>query len=252
MVDIHTHILAGLDDGSGSLDESVAMLRMAAGDGTTDIVATPHANNQYTYQPGVVDAKIAELAAAAGPSIHIHRGCDFHLSYDNIQDALASPSKYSINGRGYLLVEFSDLLIPKTTEDVFFQMSQAGLTPIVTHPERNPLLQQRLERLAAWVEAGCLMQVTALSFLGRFGRAAKSFADDLLQRNLVHVVASDAHDTRHRPPLLREAFEYVRKARGEAVARALFVDNPRATLTGEPIAPLAAIAPAPAKAFDLG
>lgn len=211
------------------------MLRLAAAGGSTDIVATPHANFEYTFDPDFVAWKLTELRAAAGGLIQIHSGCDFHLSFDNIRDALESPAKYSINHKNYLLVEFSDMLIPDSTDDVFHQMFTVGIVPILTHPERNPILQKQIERLERWVRMGCLVQVTAHSFLGRFGKQAKNTADLLLRRDLIHIVASDAHDTKHRPPLLAEAFHYVSEHRGPACAEALFVRNPRATLTGAAI-----------------
>jgi protein-tyrosine phosphatase len=234
-VDVHSHILPGVDDGAKTLEESVAMLRLAVEGGTTDIVASPHANHEFKFEPDIVAAKLEEMRRAINGAIRIHTGCDFHLSYDNIQDSLLHPTKYTINHKNYVLVEFSDLLIPKTTEDVFYQMQAAGMTPIITHPERNMLLHKRLEGLAAWVESGCLLQVTAGSFLGRFGKQAKAFADRLLQQGLVHIVASDAHDTKYRPPSLREAYAYVSKACGPGRAEMLFVKNPTATLTGAPL-----------------
>ena len=195
MIDIHSHILPGLDDGSKSLEESVAMLRQAAAAGTTDIVASPHANQEYVFDPLVVEQKIGELQAAVGDAPQIHYGCDFHLTLENIEDALRVPGRYSINHRGYLLVEFSDFLIPKTTDEIFARMMKAGLRPIVTHPERNQLLQRRLPELEAWVAQGVHMQVTAQSLLGRFGKTAKGCAHELMGRGLVHFLASDAHNT---------------------------------------------------------
>jgi len=211
------------------------MLRLAAESGTTDIVASPHANHEYKFDPGLIAEKLQELRRAIDGAIRIHTGCDFHLSYDNIQDSLKYPSKYTINHQSYVLVEFSDMLIPKTTDDVFYQMQAAGMTPIITHPERNMLLQKRLDKLDTWVQSGCLVQVTGASFLGRFGKQAKTFADRLLELGLVHVVASDAHDTKHRPPSLKEAYEYVSKVCGWARAELLFVKNPGAVLTGDPL-----------------
>jgi protein-tyrosine phosphatase len=224
-----------VDDGAKTLEDSIAMLRLAAASGTSDIVASPHANHEFKFEPEVIAAKLQVLRQAVDGVIRIHTGCDFHLSYDNIQDSLQNPSKYAINHKSYILVEFSDLLIPKTTDDVFYQMQAAGMTPIITHPERNMLLQKRLDKLETWVESGCLLQVTALSFLGRFGKQAKVFADRLLERGLVHIVASDAHDMKYRPPSLKEAYEYVSKACGPTRAEMLFVKNPAATLTGAPL-----------------
>ncbi len=235
MVDIHSHILPELDDGSRSLDESVEMLRIAVESGTTDIAATPHANVEYRFDPDVVERKIEELKAAAGAAPRIHRGCDFHLSYDNIQDAIANPAKYTINGKRYLLVEFSDLVIFNNTSEVFGRLLEARMVPIITHPERNMLLQQRMEQLRAWAESGCLLQVTAQSLLDRFGRRARSFALDLMRNGLVHVIASDAHDALDRTPRMDEAFEFVAREFTPQHAETLFIANPQAVLAGEPI-----------------
>lgn len=235
MVDIHSHILSGLDDGAETLDESIAMLRLAADSGTTDIVASPHANSEFTFDPDLIGQKIAELQDAAGPLPRIHRGCDFHLTLENIQDALAHPPKYAINHLCYLLVEFSDLLIPRTTQEIFARLQAAGLTPIITHPERNALLHARLDQLRSWVENGALVQVTAGSLLGGFGRTAKSVATELMNRNLVHFIASDAHDTTYRTPVLRDAYEYVEKTWSPSLAETLFTTAPQAVIAGEEI-----------------
>jgi len=182
------------------------MLRLAQAAGTTDIVATPHANPEYQFDPDRISEEIERLAQAAGPAPRIHRGCDFHLAYDNVQDAIAHPSKYTINHGCYLLVEFSDLLILQNIGEVFDRLLEAGMVPVITHPERNWLLQQRGEQLRSWVERGCLLQVTAASLLGRFGRRAKRFSDLLLQAGLVHFIASDAHDPEDRTPDMRGAY----------------------------------------------
>jgi protein-tyrosine phosphatase len=235
VIDIHSHILHGLDDGSKSLDESIKMVRMAAAGGTTDIVASPHANQEYQFDPQVVEQKIGEVQAAVGDSPQIHYGCDFHLTLENIEDAVRSPGKYSIDHRGYLLVEFSDFLIPKTTDQIFARLIRAGLRPIVTHPERNQLLQNRLPEIENWVAQGVLVQVTALSLLGRFGKTAKRSADDLMGHGLAHFVASDAHDTRWRTTDLGASRLYVEKHFGAEAAERVFEENPRAVLAGVPI-----------------
>ncbi len=208
------------------------MLEMAASGGTTDIVATPHSDLTYTFRPDLMEERIASLTAALHGRIRIHTGCDFHLYFDNIQDCLKHPAKYTINHKRYLLVEFADSHVAKTTPEVFNRMMSLDITPVVTHPERNPLLQERMDDLADWVRAGCLVQVTALSFLDRFGKRARRAADELMDRGLVHFVASDAHDIEHRPPLLADAFAYIADRYGADRATALFADNPRATLTG--------------------
>jgi protein-tyrosine phosphatase len=208
------------------------MLRQAAAAGTTDIVASPHANQDYEFDPQVVERKIGELQAAAGEVPRIHYGCDFHLTLENIEDALRSPGKYSIDHRGYLLVEFSDFLIPKTTEQLFASMMKVGLRPIVTHPERNQLLQRRLPELETWVAQGAHLQVTAQSLLGRFGKTARNCAHELMGRGLVHFLASDAHDTKWRTTALDQARQYVDRQFGSEVGLRLFEENPRSVLAG--------------------
>ena len=108
MTDIHCHLLHGIDDGAKTLEVSLAMLEAAAAAGTTDIVATPHADTQYGFQPELIVERIAELKAANASEIRIHNGCDFHLTFDNVADAIANPAKYTINHKRYLLVELSD------------------------------------------------------------------------------------------------------------------------------------------------
>jgi protein-tyrosine phosphatase len=238
MIDIHSHILPGLDDGAEDIGQSLAMLDVAAAAGTTDIVASPHANFQFRYEPQVVDSRIAELRALRPGGPRIHRGCDFHLIPENIQEAMADPARYSINGKGHLLVEFSDLMIPKTSLNIFRNMLGARLVPVITHPERNMLLQRRFDEMAAWVEAGCLMQVTGLSLLGQFGKQAKTAAEELMRRGMVHFIASDAHDATFRPPALDKVYSHVEERYGERVAQVLLVENPGAALNGEACGPM--------------
>ena len=235
LIDLHCHILPGLDDGPETLEQSVAMLRVAAAAGTSDLVASPHANFEFPFDPDTVCRKIQELAAAAATPVRLHRGCDFHLQYDNIQDALANPSKYTIDGGPYLLVEFSELLIVRSTDEVFERFRQAGIVPIITHPERNFLLHRRSARLRSWVEAGCLVQVTAQSLLGRFGPEARRAAHRLVEQGLVHVVASDAHDAEDRPPRLDLAHQRLSRKYGQGWADLLCRVNPAAVLAGQPL-----------------
>jgi len=234
MVDIHSHILPGVDDGSKSLEESVAMVKMAAEAGTTDIVATPHASLQYSFKPEAVGQRAAELAAAV-PEVRIYTGCDFHLSFDNIQDALANPRKYTINQKQYLLVEFPDMVTFSTTPQIFGELRRAGMVPIVTHPERNAFLQEKMDEMARWVEEGAYIQITGQSFFGMFGRRARDSAHELMKRGLVHFIASDAHDLTHRTTRLRESFDYIAGKFGSGVAERVFEQNPAAVVAGEPV-----------------
>lgn len=232
MIDIHSHILPGLDDGAATLEEAVAMVRLAAAAGTTDIVASPHSSLRYAFDAETVKRKIAELNEASCNILHIYPGCDFHLTVENIEDALSNPERYTINHGCYLLIEFPDFSIPKATMEILDRLLGAGIVPVITHPERHPLLKKSLEQLRLWVESGCLVQVTAQSFSGRFGKSAAQAARTLMGEGLVHFVASDAHGISDRTPKLDKAWQYVAAHYGEALARTILIDNPRAALSG--------------------
>ena len=233
MIDIHHHLLFGLDDGPTDIETSLAMIDMAAGEGITHIVCTPHANARWTFDPEINRRKLDEIASQAKSTVTLGLGCDFHLSYDNIEDALRNRDKYTINGRQYLLVEFADLMIPATISDSFYEMTVAGLQPIITHPERNFTIQRHPERMKEWLRGGCLVQLTAGSLTGRFGKTAQAMAMQFLEKNWVHFLATDAHNVQSRPPHLREAYEIVAKRFGTETAERLCVENPRAAFNGE-------------------
>jgi protein-tyrosine phosphatase len=240
MIDIHHHLLWGMDDGASTFEASIAMAKMAAADGITHIVCSPHSNGQYVYDPPIIDAKIAELQERLdGDSIGVKlgRGCDFHMSYENIQEAKVDPTKFSINGLGYLLVEVPDYGLPRGLTEIFYQLQLAGLTPILTHPERNPTLQNDQDRIAEWLQRGVLVQVTAGSVLGRMGKHAERMAHELLENRWVHFLATDAHNTTSRAPKMREAMELVATKYGPDYAHLLCVSNPLAVFMGKPMPP---------------
>lgn len=236
MVDLHCHILPGLDDGAASLDTSLDMLRVAAESGITDIVATPHANLRYAFDPSAVDAAVTALRAAAGDGPRVHYGCEMHITPENIERAIREPWHYTIGHCGYLLVEFDNQFVPKNSGRILARLREAGARPVIAHPERNPILRERRQEVAGWVEEGCLLQVTAQSLVGQFGRSAESAGLGLVGDGLAHCVASDAHDPRRRPPVLREARRLVESAFGAETAYALFQENPRAILYGRAVA----------------
>jgi len=208
------------------------MLRAAAAAGTTDIVATPHANLQFKFDPALNRQLADSLAVELKGQIRIHLGCDFHLTFDNIRNLMEVPSSFTIDGGPYLLVEFSDLIIFKNTGEIFQQLLDAGIVPIITHPERNSLLQQRLPELRTWAEQGCLMQVTTQSLTGYWGSRARKFSETLMAENLVHVFASDGHDLENRPARMDQAYALVKSDWGEARANRLFIENPQAIIDG--------------------
>jgi protein-tyrosine phosphatase len=237
MIDIHHHLLFGLDDGPRAIEVSLAMAEMSIQNGVTHIVCTPHSSEQFAFDPQANQERLALLQEQLGERITLGLGCDFHLMYENIEDAIAHPSKYSINGKNCLLVEFPNHSISRSMTEIFFRLSLAGLTSIITHPERNPVVVRHPERLAEWLRAGCFVQITAASLDGRFGKTAQQVSHDLLRQNWVHFIATDAHDVTSRPPKLREAYDTVAAKYGRETAERLCVTNPRAAFYGEPMPP---------------
>ena len=244
MVDIHCHILPGIDDGPQSWELTAEMCRVAALDGITHIVATPHCNHEFAYDRDRYTDMLGELSDSAEGKLTFSLGCDLHFSYDNIQDALAHPRRYTIGESQYLLVEFSNFGIPPEVKRDLLFISSSGMVPIITHPERNRPLLNKPEIVLELVEQDCLVQVTANSFTGYWGSRSQKMAEWLLQRQAIHVIASDAHDPARRPPVLSEARKVVTELAGAEVADALLVQNPAAIVDGESL-------PGPAGAGEL-
>jgi protein-tyrosine phosphatase len=232
MVDVHCHILPGLDDGPDNIELSLAMAESAIADGITHVVATPHFSSEYSFDYSRVSALREELQSRIGDRLILASGCDFHLNPENLDALRGDAPRFCINQRDYLLVEFNEYSIPPAMDQTLHEIQLLGVRPIITHPERNAILRLQTGRLAKWVQLGCFIQVTAGSLTGTFGPGAQKDAWRWIADGLVHVVASDAHNMRGRPPRLQPAFDLVREQFGEAKARGLFVENPMAAFEG--------------------
>lgn len=235
MIDIHCHILPETDDGASSWDVAVEMCRIAAADGITHMVATPHANGEYTYDRGQHLATLSVLQQRSSTSIEFSLGCDFHLSFENVSAVRSTPSTYTIGETRYLLVELSDYSIPPNLGWHLAALLNAGLHPIITHPERNPIVQKSPKVVLDWVAGGAIIQVTANSLTDRWGKTARKTAEWLLHSDAVHVLATDAHDTKSRPPILSAGRDAAARLTDNSIARALVLDNPQAIVNGLPL-----------------
>ena len=236
MVDIHSHILPGIDDGAEDLDESLALCRIAVEDGIRIIVATPHVmefrypNRRETIEPPL--ALLQAEVAGKGMGLTIVAGAEVHMAADLVS-RLKDGDLLTYGDRGrHMLLEFPFQQIVSGTEDAVYRLRLAGVTPVIAHPERIAFFMDDLERLHALIRLGALAEVTAGSLTGLFGDASERAAWRMLERKLVHVVGSDAHDANHRRPALREAAEAIALRAGEETARRLCKEVPLAIIEG--------------------
>ncbi|MFZ5591309.1 MAG: tyrosine-protein phosphatase [Bacillota bacterium] len=240
-IDIHSHILPGLDDGASTTDEALAMASLAVADGVAAIIATPHVypglyeNSRQTIEDAVFRLR-AELSNA-GLALELLAGAEYFLEPGLLGRLTPGDLLFLHRDSRSLLVEFPALQVPAYAESVLHELFLGGIRPVIAHPERNPELagSDLLERL---VHRGALLQVTAASLCGYLGRTARQAAEDLLKRGIVHLVASDAHSCRGRSPQLSAARQRAAEMLGESAARQLFSENPRRLLQGGDVLPV--------------
>ncbi|WP_423800060.1 tyrosine-protein phosphatase [Neobacillus sp. SAB-20_R2A] len=234
MIDLHCHILPGIDDGARDLSESIEMARKAASQGIRTIVATPHhLNNQYENPKQIILEKTAELnrqlqqenidvKIVPGQEVRIHGELLKGYAKDEIQP---------IHNSNYVLVEFPSNHVPRYANQLFYDMQLEGLIPIIVHPERNQQINEQPDILYRMVEKGALTQVTAASISGDFGKKIKRFTLQLVEANLTHFIASDAHNVKSRTFKLREAFDIIQKNYGNEMVY-LLQENAANVLNG--------------------
>jgi len=236
MIDIHTHLLPGWDDGAKDLESARKMADVAVSDGIDKIVLTPHIYRRTKSgdDPAALAVRMDEfLEIAKSWPLSFIRGAEVFIHHDivgNLKEA-----NLTINGSNYVFIEFPSESILPNIKEVFFNLMLNGIIPIISHPERNHVLRERPHLLFELIRMGCLGQVTARSLVGGFGRPVQKAARLFLKKNLVHVIASDAHDPVHRPPRLSEGVRVAREIVGEAKAEAMVTAVPRAILDDDEI-----------------
>ncbi len=256
MIDLHSHVLFGLDDGPRTMDESIRMCWMSYREGIRTIVATPHTlNGAYQNSRPTILQKVIQLNEAIAQSgfrsskfgvrtesrrpwgqmreLRILPGADVRFSEEILPRLDRGEVMTVADGKKFLILEFPFHAIPYRAEEVIFQLLAKGVTPILSHPERNLEIARKPDRYIAMIRMGCLGQVTAMSLTGGFGAKIKSVAQELLKRRLVHLIASDAHDLNGRPPGLLEAVIEAERIVGRREARRMVSEYPKAIVEGK-------------------
>lgn len=218
MIDLHCHILPGVDDGAPDLDTSVAMAQMALADGIETIVATPHVSGRGYPRPDEIRSATEQLnkvLSDRGRAPEILAGAEVRADL-NLAELVAGGDILTLADQGnYLLVEPPFVGVPAYLEQLCFELQIAGITPILAHPERTDLVLQRPEVYRRLVSRGCLMQVNAASIRGDNGERIRKITVSLIRERLAHILSSDAHNCRGRPPLLSDLSEAVAQAGDE-------------------------------------
>lgn len=235
IVDLHCHILPNLDDGPVGLPEALRMARIAAQDGITDVVATPHMSNGiYSNKAEDVICAVETFQQALDREqipLQVHPGAEVHIHFELIKNLKSMKALIFGNQNRYVLLEFPHYNIPLMTDLLINELERTGITPVIAHPERNEALCGDPGRLARWIRGGAIAQLTAGSLTGEFGKSAQKAAEYMVSQKLVHVIASDGHNDDTRRPTLSKAYK-VLETLLSARAVSAYVFNAAAILYG--------------------
>ena len=232
MIDVHAHILAGMDDGPTTLNQSLEMARIAVGDGIRTMIATPHCLNglHVNWRPDIISA-CAEFNSVLKKNqipLKVLPGSEVHLNPEIIKE-IENGRLMTLNDLGrYFFLELPDQFIPEAVIKIINRLKKNKITPIITHPERNISIQHDVALLSDFVSSGALTQITAASLTGVFGQYAYKCSQRIIEMEITHFVASDAHSPVGRPPRLSTAFERLSSIVGNTCAKRIMFESPKA------------------------
>lgn len=240
MIDIHTHIMPGIDDGADNMEEALAMAELAWESGVSTIVVTPHSNIRGVFENYDSPewrrsfARLQDYLKDHGCKVNLLTGAEIYAS-DHVADRILSGALRSINNSRYYLMEVPFDADPYWCEDIWYSVLDLGKVPVIAHPERYYCIQDNPAILYEWMKMGCLSQMNKGSVFGRFGRRAKHTAELLLENNLVTCAASDAHSSYVRTTFMADIREYLLEMYGERRMQRLLYNNPEHIIKDHPI-----------------
>ncbi len=239
MIDLHCHLLPGVDDGAHHLEEALEMCRLAAADGCRVLVATPHLRHEHWANDDRdhLESRWQQLRLAARGIIDVRLGGEIAVSSQSARELeqLPAGNLLTLAGSRYLLLELHHQGLGPDPLELVHELRVEGWQPVLAHPERIPWLARDYRLLDELVDSGAHLQLTAMCVLGRLGGQVRELCSALLEDGLVSFIASDAHGVKRRPPGLSDAFGFVAANWGESEARRIFIDNPTAVLEDRPL-----------------
>ncbi|GEN51423.1 tyrosine-protein phosphatase [Alkalibacterium pelagium] len=238
MIDLHCHILPGVDDGAQTFEDSIQMAKLAVEEGITHILATPHHQKRsWINAKADVIMKVSELQSkldARNIDLTIFPGQEVSLYGELIKDIDKDEILFTDESQTYVMIEFPTVSIPTYAERLFYELQLNGKTPVIVHPERNHQILEHPNRLKDFIDKGALAQLTAASYTGGFGKKTQKVSRQLIEANLVHFISSDAHNTGNRAFHMNEAYDLLTKEYGRSMSNA-FHQTTKDLINGDPV-----------------
>lgn len=226
MIDIHCHILPGLDDGAAGTEEALTMAGQATREGITDLIATPHSHNGvYHNRPGKIRESVFKLQRELDKNripLKIHPGSEVHIHYELMRNITEDRLITLCDSGKYILIELPCYGLPVFTDQLFRSLLKEGKRPVIAHPERSLSLQENPDKLKNWINLGVIAQITAGSLLGSWGQRARYVSVMWVKRGIVQLMGSDCHNSTVRPAALAQAYKFIEKKASRRIAENIY------------------------------
>ena len=229
MIDIHCHIVPNVDDGAKNIEDALEMAKIAYSEGIRKIINTSHYHPSFDYKKGKELSQsinnFNDILKLNNIDIEVFIGNEIYYSEDIIQ-IIEEKEFYTLNNSRYLLIEFPPMNFPKNILDIIYEIKIRGYIPILAHVERYKAVHENINLIYDCINEGALIQVNSSSIIGKNGKEIKNISEILLNNNMIHFIATDAHSSTRRRPMVMETYDYISKKYGDKKAKILFIENP--------------------------